>query len=75
MINQALFSSNSDDWETPQDIFNSLNNEFNFNLDPCASPDNHKCEKYFTKDDEGLLQNWGGKECFAIRHIAILQNG
>ena len=70
MINQALFSSNSDDWETPQDIFDKLNDEFNFNLDPCASVDNHKCERFFTKDDEGLSQNWGGRECFAIRHIA-----
>lgn len=62
MINQALFSSNSDDWETPQDLFDKLNNEFNFNLDPCASVDNHKCERFFTKDDEGLSQNWGGAE-------------
>ena len=62
MINQALFSSNSDDWETPQDIFDKLNDEFNFNLDPCASVDNHKCERFFTKDDEGLSQNWGGAE-------------
>lgn len=60
MVNKALFSSKSDEWSTPQDIYEALDNEFNFNLDPCSTADNHKCEKYFTAEDDGLLQNWGG---------------
>ena len=47
------------EWETPIDFYNALNNEFNFNLDPCATDDNHKCNKYFTKADNGLIQSWG----------------
>lgn len=60
MINKALFTSNSDEWETPQEVFANLDAEFNFNLDPCATDQNHKCERYFTKQDDGLAQMWGG---------------
>lgn len=56
----ACFSSNSDEWETPQNLFDELNREFNFDLDVCATSDNHKCPVYFTKEDNGLSKNWGG---------------
>ena len=48
-MNKGLFTSNKDDWETPQDLFDELNKEFNFDLDPCASKENAKCPNYFTK--------------------------
>lgn len=48
-------------WETPQNLFDELNREFNFDLDPCATHENAKCERYFTLADNGLTQNWGGK--------------
>ena len=64
MINEALFTSNSDDWATPHDIFQRLNKEFNFNLDPCASHENHKCNTYYTVDNDGLSQSWGGCRVF-----------
>ena len=64
MINKALFTSNSDDWVTPHDIFQRLNKEFNFNLDPCASHENHKCDTYYTVDNDGLSQSWGGYRVF-----------
>lgn len=60
MKTDLFFSSKTDQWATPQDLFDELNQEFNFNLDPCADESNHKCEKYFTASDDGLLQNWGG---------------
>lgn len=63
-MNKVLFSSNSDEWSTPQNIYSSLNTEFGFNLDPCATNENHKCERYFTKEQNGLLQNWGGCTVF-----------
>ena len=62
----VLFKSNSDEWETPQSIFDSLNSEFHFTLDPCATEQNHKCGLYYTKEEDGLLQNWGGRQCSAI---------
>ena len=57
---EGIFSSKSDEWETPQKVFNDLNKEFSFDLDPCANELNHKCEKYFTREQDGLLQDWGG---------------
>ena len=75
MINNALFTSNSDEWATPQDTFNKLNCEFNFDLDPCATADNHKTDLYFTAEQDGLKQNWGGTGYSVIHHIAKLING
>lgn len=59
-----MFSSATDLWATPQDFFDKLNAEFHFTLDPCACPDNAKCAKFYTKHDDGLLQNWAGEIVF-----------
>lgn len=64
MINESLYSSKTEVWETPQYFFDMLNEEFSFNLDPCALPENAKCERYFTPDDDGLTQDWGGQNVF-----------
>lgn len=64
MIGNALFTSNSDEWATPQDIYDMLDKEFSFNLDPCATEENHKCEMYYTAETDGLLQKWGGCRVF-----------
>ena len=63
-MNKALFSSKKHDWETPQDLYEELDKEFNFNLDPCSSDSNHKCDKYFTIEDNGLEQDWQGHNVF-----------
>lgn len=60
MVSKALFSSNSDEWSTPSELFDKLNKEFDFNLDPCSNENNHKCENYYTIKDDGLSKNWGG---------------
>ena len=59
-MNSVIFSSKSDIWETPQDLFDKLNEEFDFTLDVCALPENTKCSKFYTPQDNGLLQPWGG---------------
>ena len=64
MIGNALFTSNSDEWTTPQDIYDMLDKEFSFNLDPCATEENHKCEMYYTAETDGLSQKWGGYRVF-----------
>lgn len=64
MNHQAMFSSKTDQWATPQWFFDCLNEEFHFTLDPCADESNHKCEKYFTKDDNGLLKSWDNEKVF-----------
>lgn len=58
------FSSASDEWATPQHIFDALHAEFCFDLDPCATAENAKCAKFFTREQDGLLQQWGGGESF-----------
>jgi len=56
----AMFSSRSDDWETPQELFDELNNEFSFDLDVCATEENTKCQRFYTKEVNGLKQCWEG---------------
>lgn len=55
---QVHFSSDSGEWETPQDFFDKLNAEFHFVLDVCASDTNHKCAEYFTMADDCFKQSW-----------------
>lgn len=60
MLNKGLFSSNSNEWATPLELYKELDAEFHFNLDPCCSKDNAKCETFYTIEDDGLTKNWGG---------------
>ena len=64
MNTDLMFSSKSDEWETPQGFYDDLNIEFNFTLDPCANCDNHKTPYYFSKHTNGLSQDWSGNVCF-----------
>ena len=59
-----MFTSKTDMRATPQDFFDKLNDEFKFNLDPCATPENAKCEKYFTKEDDGLSKSRDNQNVF-----------
>ena len=60
MNTELMFSSKTDLWETPQDLFDKLNKEFHFALDVCATPENAKCEEFYTKEQDGLKQPWKG---------------
>lgn len=48
------------EWETPQEFFDKLNREFKFNLDVCATPENAKCSRFFSLDQDALSQEWRG---------------
>jgi site-specific DNA-methyltransferase (adenine-specific) len=61
---QVMFSSQSNEWSTPTDFFEELNTEFNFTLDPCSTDENHKCNTYFTKKDNGLDKSWEGHRVY-----------
>lgn len=52
------YSSKSDEWETPPEVFDPLDAEFDFDLDPCATKENRKCQMYFTIADDGLSKPW-----------------
>ena len=59
-MNKALLSSNTCEWETPQLFFDALNAEYHFDVDVCATANNAKCERYYTKEQDGLSQQWKG---------------
>ncbi len=58
MVDKALFSSDTGEWETPQEFYDELNKFWRFNLDPCATKENAKCETYYTKEQDGLERDW-----------------
>lgn len=58
------FSGIKDDWATPQDLFDKLDNEFDFTLDPCASEENAKCVNFYTAEQDGLTKDWKGERVF-----------
>lgn len=57
----AIFSSNTDEWETPDELFDQLNNEFHFDVDVCSDGRNNKLPDHYTKEDDGLSKDWSGK--------------
>lgn len=63
-MNNVHFSSKSNEWATPQDFFDQLNQEFHFTLDPCATKENAKCAKFYTQEDNGLAQSWDNEIVF-----------
>lgn len=57
-MNSSFFTSNSEEWETPQLLFDELNRKFDFQLDVCATAHNAKCAEYYTKETDGLSHPW-----------------
>ena len=57
---QVHFSSNTDLWATPQEFFDKYNSIYNFDIDVCANKENAKVSKFFTKEDDALVQEWSG---------------
>ena len=59
-VQRVLYSNATDNWETPQYLFDELNKEFAFGVDVCASEENAKCQMFFDVNDNGLIQEWEG---------------
>lgn len=49
-----------DEAGTPRDFFQRVHFEFHFNVDACASSENHKLAHYWIKEEDGLKQSWAG---------------
>jgi site-specific DNA-methyltransferase (adenine-specific) len=47
-ISKALYSSASDDWATPQALFDVLNKQFKFEADMAATKENAKCKEFYS---------------------------
>ena len=64
MNTDVMFSSKTNEWATPQALFDELNEEFHFTLGPCATSENAKCQKFYTIESDGLAQDWSGETVF-----------
>lgn len=60
-INSSWYTTGHDDWATPRWLFDQLDRELEFNLDPCATAENATCPDYFTKAQNGLAKPWSGR--------------
>lgn len=64
MNNALMFSSATDEWETPQAFFDELDAEFRFRLDVAARAENTKCPQWLGPDrgwpdwQDGLIADW-----------------
>lgn len=64
MVANALLTSNSQTWETPDSFYLSLHKRWDFTIDVCALPENTKHPRFFSPADNGLAQSWAGERCF-----------
>jgi len=53
------FSNKSDEWATPQNLFDNLNDEFNFDMDVAANTGNSKCINFLSIEKDALIYDWG----------------
>jgi len=59
---EVMGSSRSCEWSTDPEVFAELSQRYGpFDLDPCATHENHKCPRFFTKEQDGLAQPWTGR--------------
>lgn len=63
-MNKVLFSSKRNNWTTPKELFNILDNQFHFTLDACADEYNHLCDKYYTEQDSCLNHSFENEVVF-----------
>ncbi|MBO5790736.1 MAG: adenine methyltransferase [Clostridia bacterium] len=57
----VILPSQTVEWQTPQDLFERLDAKYHFDLDVCATEFNAKCDRYYTRQDDGLAQPWNGR--------------
>ena len=58
MVATQLFTSLKDSWETPDALYDTLDEEFHFCCDVCANPDNARHPCFFSKDNSCLEAQW-----------------
>lgn len=54
----------TDVWGTPRPLFEALDQEFGFSLDPCSDGTNAMCDRFFTPVENGLLRSWADEVVF-----------
>lgn len=63
-LTSGMTSSLTDNWPTPRYVFDPLNEEFHFTLDVCADSVNHKVDRFFDEESDGLKQDWTKDVCW-----------
>lgn len=61
---EIMFSNKSDEYETPDLLFEKLHTLMNFSLDPAASDLSHVLDNYYTIEDDGLSKSWDNERWF-----------
>lgn len=62
--NNSRYRGSGRHWATPPDLFQKLDSEFRFTLDPCATIKTAKCSRFFTEQEDGLSKDWEGDRVF-----------
>ena len=62
-----------DNWETPPELFKTLDAEFSFDLDAAANDSNHLVDRYFTEQQNSLVQVWDGKAVWCNPPYSMLE--
>jgi phage N-6-adenine-methyltransferase len=58
-VNNGMMTSNSDEWETPEELYQHYWRRFCFDGDVCATQKNTKHPiNFYTKEQDGLKQDW-----------------
>lgn len=55
---KVMFSSESVEWGTPQEVYNERDRLYHFELDVCASASNYKCANYITQAQDAFVTPW-----------------
>lgn len=61
---KQMVSSKTNEWYTPQKLYDYLDSQFHFTLDPCCTHENTKCKKHYTLEDDGLSKDWDNEVVF-----------
>ena len=59
-MTKVYHSRASDEWSTPDALFEGLHREFGFTVDAAATSENAKCSAFWTAEEDGLTQAWAG---------------
>jgi len=63
-VDDAMFSSSSREWGTPDWLFDRYNAIYHYTIDVCATAQNTKVAKFFSESVDGLAQGWEGERCW-----------
>ena len=64
LARKVYHESRKTTWGTPWHVFREYDAEFHFTLDVCASEENTKCPRFFSEEQNGLVQDWEDDICW-----------